>query len=162
MHGVLPSMQPTESNNGALHLQMPCRAVACIDFSKMTETDSTQHVVLRMLACLRAKLLLTANAAACRWSGALRSLFASIIYSATIFERLPVTPAADVAKIDGALPVVVFSHGMAGNRIIYSHFCSRIAALGFVVVAVEHTDGLSSAAKLAGKRYDAVCALRLQ
>lgn len=54
-----------------------------------------------------------------------------------------------------ALPVLVFSHGMGGNRLIYSHLLTSLASHGVFVVAVEHTDGLGSAAQLANKR----CAL---
>jgi platelet-activating factor acetylhydrolase len=82
----------------------------------------------------------------------LRSVFAAVVYGSTIFERLPVQTAVPVADTGGELPVVVFSHGMGGNRFIYSYFCCRLAALGFVVMVVEHTDGLSSAARMAGKR----------
>jgi platelet-activating factor acetylhydrolase len=80
-------------------------------------------------------------------------VFTSVIYCSTIFERLPVQAAAPLAAPpDAKLPVVVFSHGVAGNRFIYSHFLSRLASLGFVVLTIEHTDGLSSSARLAGKR----------
>ncbi|KAI8647007.1 platelet-activating factor acetylhydrolase [Parasitella parasitica] len=44
-------------------------------------------------------------------------------------------------------PVVVFSHGLGGNRLIYSSICSDLASHGFVVVAIEHRDGSASLAK---------------
>lgn len=41
----------------------------------------------------------------------------------------------------GTLPVVVFTHGMAGMSQSYSHYLGSIASHGYVVAAVEHRDG---------------------
>eukprot|EP00924_Labyrinthula_sp_SR-Ha-C_P005823 maker-scaffold_14-snap-gene-6.48-mRNA-1 protein AED:0.00 eAED:0.00 QI:65/1/1/1/1/1/2/182/399 len=43
-----------------------------------------------------------------------------------------------------SFPVVVFSHGLGGNADIYSKFCSDVASLGYVVIAVEHEDASGS------------------
>lgn len=43
--------------------------------------------------------------------------------------------------VTNRFPVVVFCHGLAGNRLAYSQFCSELASHGFVVAAVEHRDG---------------------
>ncbi|KAK0468154.1 platelet-activating factor acetylhydrolase, isoform II-domain-containing protein [Desarmillaria tabescens] len=42
-------------------------------------------------------------------------------------------------------PLVIFSHGLGGSRTAYSQICSRIAASGRVVLAVEHRDGTAPA-----------------
>lgn len=54
-------------------------------------------------------------------------------------------PAAGVRK----LPVVLFSHGLAGQRSMYSISCSELASQGYLVLALEHADGTASAAQLA-------------
>lgn len=43
-------------------------------------------------------------------------------------------------------PLVVFSHGLGGSRTAYSQFCSRVAASGRVVIALEHRDGTGTIA----------------
>lgn len=42
-------------------------------------------------------------------------------------------------------PLVVFSHGLGGARTTYSHLCTRLAAEGRVVLALEHRDGTGPA-----------------
>jgi platelet-activating factor acetylhydrolase len=38
-------------------------------------------------------------------------------------------------------PVLIFSHGMASSRNIYTHYLGDIASRGYVVAAIEHRDG---------------------
>lgn len=42
------------------------------------------------------------------------------------------------------LPVVIFSHGLAGIRTTYSTICCEMASRGLIVVALEHRDGSAS------------------
>lgn len=42
-------------------------------------------------------------------------------------------------------PFVIFSHGLGGARTTYSNLCTRLAAEGRVVIALEHRDGTGPA-----------------
>ena len=42
------------------------------------------------------------------------------------------------------LEVVVFSHGLLGNRFMYSMICQEIASQGYLVAAIEHRDNSAS------------------
>ena len=44
-------------------------------------------------------------------------------------------------------PIIVFSHGIAGSRFMYSQFANECCTRGFMVVAIEHTDGTAVAVK---------------
>ncbi|KAJ4302608.1 hypothetical protein N0V90_001497 [Kalmusia sp. IMI 367209] len=46
-----------------------------------------------------------------------------------------------IGKERETLPMVVFTHGMAGMSQSYSHLLGSIASHGFIVAAVEHRDG---------------------
>lgn len=39
---------------------------------------------------------------------------------------------------DVKFPIIIFSHGISGNRLCYSTLCASLASYGFVVVALEH------------------------
>lgn len=70
-----------------------------------------------------------------------------IFYFYALFIKIPVHSNAPVlspsSKGDGTetWPLVLFSHGLAGQRTTYSHLCARIASTGKVVVVMEHRDG---------------------
>lgn len=79
-----------------------------------------------------------------------------IIYLFGIFVKIPVYTNAPLLRpaygrsnsettSPPQWPVVIFSHGLGGSRTAYSHFCSRLAASGKVVLAIEHRDGTGHA-----------------
>ncbi|EJD48608.1 hypothetical protein AURDEDRAFT_183479 [Auricularia subglabra TFB-10046 SS5] len=41
---------------------------------------------------------------------------------------------------DGRWRLAIFSHGLAGNKTMYSQFCGNLASQGYVVLAMEHRD----------------------
>ena len=43
-----------------------------------------------------------------------------------------------------SLPCVVFSHGLGGNRLIYSTYCCELASQGCLVACIEHRYGSSN------------------
>ena len=41
-----------------------------------------------------------------------------------------------------SLPCVVFSHGLGGNRLLYSTYCCDLASHGCFVACVEHREAM--------------------
>ncbi|TFK22339.1 hypothetical protein FA15DRAFT_622679 [Coprinopsis marcescibilis] len=71
-----------------------------------------------------------------------------IVYFFGTLVKIPAYPNAPLLDPKNATvasenqwPLVIFSHGLGGSRTAYSQFCSRLAASGRVVLAVEHRDG---------------------
>ncbi|KAL7635046.1 UNVERIFIED_CONTAM: hypothetical protein RMT77_014031 [Armadillidium vulgare] len=58
-------------------------------------------------------------------------------------SKIPSVWEAPVA--DGSFPLVIFSHGLAANRNVYSSICNDVASHGFIVAALEHRDRSASA-----------------
>lgn len=63
----------------------------------------------------------------------------------TLFDTLPVKENA-VPRSEKTMPVVIFSHGLAGTRNMYAALCTSLASQGFLVAALEHRDGSASCA----------------
>ncbi|KAI8064601.1 platelet-activating factor acetylhydrolase [Gongronella butleri] len=57
--------------------------------------------------------------------------------------KIPVYADAQLKKSSASsgYPVIIFSHGIRGNRHLYSSVCSDLASHGYVVAAIEHRDG---------------------
>ena len=55
----------------------------------------------------------------------------------SVGQDIPALYGAPV-KISSPLPVVMFSHGVAGMRTTYSATCCDLASHGYLVAAIEH------------------------
>ncbi|KAF8204697.1 platelet-activating factor acetylhydrolase, isoform II-domain-containing protein [Pholiota molesta] len=67
-----------------------------------------------------------------------------VVYLFGVFLKIPAYSNAPLLKPEtqsSQWPLVIFSHGLGGSRTAYSQFCSRLAASGKVVLAIEHRDG---------------------
>ncbi|KAG8789436.1 hypothetical protein FRC15_008293 [Serendipita sp. 397] len=69
-------------------------------------------------------------------------LLTSIMVKVPAFSGPPLKPPPSEGK---RWPLVFFSHGLAGTRTTYSQLCSKLAAEGHIVIAMEHRDGTSPA-----------------
>ncbi|KAG9243215.1 platelet-activating factor acetylhydrolase [Calycina marina] len=81
-----------------------------------------------------------------RFAGAGSALAEFISFFPRIFHyiSIPVNENAPLlipTTSNSRWPVMIFSHGLAGNRNTYSHVVGTIASHGVIVVAPEHRDG---------------------
>ena len=65
---------------------------------------------------------------------------------------IPAVQSGKLKKADKSkLPLVIFSHGLAGNRKVYSQYCGELASRGYVVAAIEHRDGTAPSTTILGR-----------
>ncbi|TPX31298.1 1-alkyl-2-acetylglycerophosphocholine esterase [Synchytrium microbalum] len=79
-------------------------------------------------------------------SGSVSSIVLPILFSprSAAFFKAPLLSG------DERLPIVIFSHGLVGNRSSYSTLCGEIASHGFVVIALEHRDHSAILSQIGG------------
>ncbi|CAH7688559.1 platelet-activating factor acetylhydrolase, isoform II-domain-containing protein [Phakopsora pachyrhizi] len=58
--------------------------------------------------------------------------------------KLPTFGAAPINQHGKKRQLILFCHGLTGNRTCYSQLCGQLAAKGYVVAAIEHRDGSGS------------------
>ncbi|CAM9457447.1 unnamed protein product [Ascophyllum nodosum] len=59
-------------------------------------------------------------------------------------SEVPCFPVAPLTSGEGKRPLVIFSHGLGGNRAMYSTYAAEIASHGYVLIALEHNDASGS------------------
>ncbi|KPI42470.1 Platelet-activating factor acetylhydrolase-like protein [Cyphellophora attinorum] len=57
------------------------------------------------------------------------------------YITIPAIPNAPLISRKRPFPLMIFSHGLAGNCNTYSSFCGSMASCGMIVAAIEHRDG---------------------
>lgn len=80
-----------------------------------------------------------------------RALSLGTYCSSFVTDTIPASldaPPCFVSDGRRALPVIVFSHGLAGNRNLYAALSTSLASQGYLVAAIEHRDGSASCAAL--------------
>ncbi|KAJ9096796.1 hypothetical protein QFC21_005067 [Naganishia friedmannii] len=61
----------------------------------------------------------------------------------------PPAPTSSSSPGTPATPgLVIFSHGLAGTHLTYSHVCSALASRGYVVLSISHQDGSGPVASI--------------
>ena len=54
--------------------------------------------------------------------------------------RKPALANSQIISGETPMPIFIFSHGLCGMRTTYSSFLGSLASIGFLVVAIEHSD----------------------
>ncbi|KAH8552356.1 platelet-activating factor acetylhydrolase [Umbelopsis sp. PMI_123] len=76
----------------------------------------------------------------------LPKFIAKLLAACATLKRTHFYTDAPLSNDEDAYPVVIFSHGLGGNRLIYSTLCSQLASHGLIVFAIEHRDRSGSLA----------------
>ncbi|KAK1233311.1 hypothetical protein PQX77_003537 [Marasmius sp. AFHP31] len=88
-------------------------------------------------------------------------VLAPLVYVFGRFIQIPVYPNVPLLNPETSdkkqWPLVIFSHGLGGSRTAYSQICSRIAASGRVVLAIEHRDGTATSCQTRSWDADGKC-----
>lgn len=74
------------------------------------------------------------------WIGGRASLLPHFLNNITI-PAIANSPLEKQPSTTSHFPTMIFSHGLGGSRLAYSHICSNLASYGVVVFAPEHRDG---------------------
>jgi platelet-activating factor acetylhydrolase len=72
-------------------------------------------------------------------------IIASIFY----FHKGYLKPGATLCT-DKKWPVMIFSHGLSGQRLLYSQYIGELVSLGMIVFALEHRDQSAAASAVNG------------
>ncbi|TIA91478.1 hypothetical protein E3P81_01958 [Wallemia ichthyophaga] len=71
-----------------------------------------------------------------------RTFAVSFAHALARSTKIPAYDSAPLASCPtGKWPLIIFSHGLGGQRRMYSHLCGSLASHGYIVCAVEHRDG---------------------
>ncbi|KAL3138653.1 hypothetical protein ABBQ32_006413 [Trebouxia sp. C0010 RCD-2024] len=79
----------------------------------------------------------------------LKPAFTSAVYAIGRSQSVPAYMHTPIAQSKAEFPLVIFSHGIGGNKLSYSAIICSLVCQGYVVFSVEHADGTASAAHLA-------------
>lgn len=55
--------------------------------------------------------------------------------------QMPLAPNAEPLQRENKLPIVIYSHGLGGTATTYTYQTQHLAAQGYVVLVLDHTDG---------------------
>lgn len=115
-------------------------------------TDSSEYNVLSRIFYPTSKTVNLSNAP--NWipdpqyidgfAGSMKGGWLATIILNRISQPVKLGASLNAEIASGSFPLVIFSHGLYGNRLCYSAITSMLASYGFIVACPEHRDGSSS------------------